>query len=181
VEEFRRLIEGNTRIYMYFQQMFEEIPQKEPYINDPTGAKQIRDYKQMLQVLDHIVTRAPEWTDAAESVGVVGVPMCAIFDYPMGTPSGHAAFLDPDVNRGIKKVLNQWGKYLLTPESAEVLGDHKLGWFGKTSLGDLMQVANAPYQTSRSFEETFVCDPSTKHYGFKSWDGEFSKTPSKSN
>jgi phosphatidylserine decarboxylase len=89
--------------------------------------------------------------------------------------SGHAAFLDPDVNRGIKKVLNQWGKYLLTPESAEVLGDHKLGWFGKTSLGDLMQVANAPYQTSRSFEETFVCDPSTKHYGFKSWDDFFTR------
>ena len=26
--------------------------------------------------------------------------------------SGHAAFLDPDVNRMIKKVLNEWGKYL---------------------------------------------------------------------
>lgn len=26
--------------------------------------------------------------------------------------SGHAAFLDPDVNRALKKVLNEWGKYL---------------------------------------------------------------------
>jgi phosphatidylserine decarboxylase len=40
----------------------------------------------MLQVLNHIFTTAPEWTDAAESVGMVGVPLCAIFDYPMGTP-----------------------------------------------------------------------------------------------
>lgn len=26
--------------------------------------------------------------------------------------SGHAAFLDPDVNKALKKVLNEWGKYL---------------------------------------------------------------------
>lgn len=51
-------------------------------------------------------------TDAAASVGMVGVPMAAIFDYAMGTPSGHAAFLDPDVNRMLKKVLNEWGRYL---------------------------------------------------------------------
>lgn len=71
---------------MYFVQMFEEIPRRHPYCRDPTGHKQIRDYRHMLQVLNHIVTRAPEWTEAAESVGVVGVPMCAIFDYPMATP-----------------------------------------------------------------------------------------------
>lgn len=26
--------------------------------------------------------------------------------------SGHAAFLDPDVNKALKKVLNEWGEYL---------------------------------------------------------------------
>lgn len=92
--------------------MFEEIPQKDPYINDPTGTRQIRDYEHMLAVLDHIFSKAPEWTDAAEGVGLVGVPLCAIFDYPMGTPSGYAAFLDPDVNRMLKKILNEWGKFL---------------------------------------------------------------------
>ncbi len=51
-------------------------------------------------------------TDAAASVGMVGVPMAAIFDYAMGTPSGHAAFLDPEVNRMLKKILNEWGSYL---------------------------------------------------------------------
>lgn len=71
---------------MFFVQMFDEVPRKHPYLRDPTGTKQIRNYKHMLQVLNHIVTRAPEWTEAAENVGVVGVPMCAIFDYPMGTP-----------------------------------------------------------------------------------------------
>lgn len=86
LEELRELIEGNTRVYMYFNQMFEEIPQKKPYQHDPTGTKQIRDYEHMLEVLNQVVTKAPEWTDAAESVGMVGVPMNALFDYPMGTP-----------------------------------------------------------------------------------------------
>lgn len=86
VQEFADLIEGNSRVYMYFTQMFDEIPRREPYFRDPTGTKQIRDYHHMLQVLNHIVTRAPGWTDAAESVGMVGVPMCAVFDYVMATP-----------------------------------------------------------------------------------------------
>ncbi|KAH0595046.1 hypothetical protein MHUMG1_07345 [Metarhizium humberi] len=132
LEEFRQLIEGNSRIYMYFVQMFDEIPRRHPYWRDPTGGKQIRDYEHMLQVLNHIVTRAPEWTEAAESVGV-------------------------------------------TPESAEVLGDHGLGWFGQTGMSDLVQVANMPYQSSMKFEDMFVCDPSAKHMGFKSWDDFFTR------
>ncbi|KYK57084.1 hypothetical protein DCS_04091 [Drechmeria coniospora] len=175
VTAFKDFIEGTPRIYMYFVQMFDEIPRKHPYWRDPAGMKQIRDYKQMLQVLNHIVTRAPEWTDEAELAGVVGVPMSAIFDYAMGTASGHAAFLDPDVNRMLKRVLNEWGKYLQTPASAEVLGDRITCWFGKTGLGDLMEVANAPNNTSHRFEDMYICDPTSKHYGFKSWDDFFTR------
>lgn len=92
----------------------------------------------------------------------------------------------------IKKVLNEWGKFLQvkmdhifcslstveltlwrkTPESAQVLGSHKLGWFGETGLGDLVEVANAPEKSNLKFEEMFECDPSATHYGFKSWDGK---------
>lgn len=35
--------------------------------------------------------------------------------------SGHAAFLDPEVNKAIKKVLNEWGKYLEVNESHNAL------------------------------------------------------------
>lgn len=86
LQEFKDLIEGTPRIYMYFVQMWQEIPTKSPYNCDPTGAPQVRGYDEMLKMLNHILSRAPEWTDAAESVGMVGVPMCAIFDYAMGTP-----------------------------------------------------------------------------------------------
>ena len=33
-----------------------------------------------------------------------------MLDYPMGTASGYAAFLDPEVNKHFKTILNEWGK-----------------------------------------------------------------------
>jgi phosphatidylserine decarboxylase len=59
-----------------------------------------------------------------------------------------------------------------TPESAEVLGSHKTGWFGEVGYKDLMEVANVARGTSYKFEEMYQCDPSKKYYGYKSWDGE---------
>lgn len=38
----------------------------------------------------------------------------------------------------------------------------------------MVEVANAPLKTTMKFEDIFVCDPSAKHMGFKSWDGEYS-------
>ncbi len=157
---------------MYFTAMWDEVPHRAVYQRDPTGARQIRSYRHMLDMLNHSFTRAPEWTNAAESVGMVGVPLCAIFDYAMATPSGHAAFLDPEVNAMLKKVLNAWGAYLQSPASAEVLGSHETGWFGKVGLSDVMAVANAPYKTTHAFEDVYVCDSKAKHYGFGSWDGK---------
>merc|ERR1711967_206207 len=92
----------------------------------------------------------------------------------MGTPSGFAAFLDPDVNKMLKKVLNAWGEYLTSPESASVLDDSSSGWFGETGAKDLTAVANVG-STSYRFEELFQCDPSAKHYGYKSWDDFFTR------
>lgn len=100
--------------------------------------------------------------------------MCAIFDYPMGTPSGFAAFLDPEVNKHLKKILNEWGKFLQSPESAQVLGEHSQGWFSEHGRNDMMEVANAPRGTKYAFEEFFeVPDPKAKHRGYKSWDEFF--------
>ncbi|RYP93552.1 hypothetical protein DL770_000294 [Monosporascus sp. CRB-9-2] len=176
LKEFKDLIETNPRIYMYFTEMWDEVPLKKPYYKDPTGErKQIRDYRHMLDMLNHVFTKAPEWHDAAASVGMVGVPMVSIFDYVMATPSGHAAFLDPDVNKVLKKVLNEWGKFLQSPESAHVLEPHKQGWFSEHARKDLMQVANGPLETSHNFEDMYVCDPNAKHYGYKSWDDFFTR------
>nr|OQO24857.1 hypothetical protein B0A51_07855 [Rachicladosporium sp. CCFEE 5018] len=175
LKEFQQFIEGNPRVRMLFTAMFDEVPQRHPYSKDPTGVSQIRDYHHMLEVLNHTFTTAPHWTDAAANVGMVGVPMCAIFDYPMGTASGHAAFLDPEVNAHLKKILNEWGKYLQSPKSAEVLGDHTQGWFGPTGMKDIMEVANAPYKTNHQFADFFECDPTKEHFGYDSWDRYFTR------
>lgn len=72
LKEFKDFIEGNPRTYMYFTNMFQEVPCKAPYNKDPTGHRQIRDYHHMLEVLNHTFTTAPHWTDSAANVGMVG-------------------------------------------------------------------------------------------------------------
>ncbi|KAK5661786.1 hypothetical protein OQA88_9887 [Cercophora sp. LCS_1] len=175
LEEFKNLIESNTRIYMLFNAMWDEIPPSPYYHRDPTGERQIRDYKHMLAVLNRIFSRAPEWVDAAASVGTVGVPMNAVFDYAMSTPSGHAAFLDPDVNKCLKRVLNAWGEYLKTPASASVLSADNTGWLGEVGSKDAMEVANMAPQTDLTFDQMFECDPKAKHHGYASWDDFFTR------
>ena len=49
--------------------------------------------------MNHVLSTAPRWTDAGHSVGLVGVPVNAIMDWPMATRAGFAAFQDPKVNQ----------------------------------------------------------------------------------
>lgn len=75
----------------------------------------------------------------------------------------------------LKKILNVWGEYLSSPESASVLGTDKNGWFGETGIKSLEEVANLGGRTSYKFDELFYCDPSAEHHGFKSWDDFFTR------
>lgn len=175
IQEFKEMIENNTRVYLLFNSMFDELPNKKPYSNDPTGQAQIRDYEHMLQLLNHLMTQAPQWSDNSEKVGMVGLPINAILDWPMGTPSGWAAFLDPDVNAMFKKVLNAWGEYLSSEKSAEdVLGDDAKSWLAGDGIKELEKTASVGEPTKK-FEELFQCDPSKPHHGFKSWDEFFTR------
>lgn len=177
LQEFQELIENNTRVWMLFSSMFEQIPNKKPYNDDPRGRHhpQVRDHVHMLQVMNHLIGTAPSWNDKSERVGLVGLPFNALFDWPMGTPSGFAVFLDPDVNRMLKKVLNVWGDFLRSPASANVLErDHRGSWFSAHGQDELTFAANVG-QTDKKFEELFQCDPAKPHYGFNSWDHFFTR------
>jgi phosphatidylserine decarboxylase len=83
----------------------------------------------------------------------------------MGTNSGFAAFLNDKVNARLKKILNEWARFLGSPESCYVLNDdeHK-GWFGKDAK-----------KAMPDFEKEFRCDPAKPHYGFTSWDNFFTR------
>ena len=169
LQKCKDMIEGDTRIYLLFCQMFEQIPKKHPYNKDPSGHRQVRDYQHMLQVLNYLLTTAPSWSGEAEKVHVVGLPINALLDWPMGTASGFAAFLDPKVNAMLKEIINAWGDYLRSPDSTECLGQDSNGWFSDQGLRELTATANAG-ETNHTFEEMFVCDISKPHRGFKSWD-----------
>jgi phosphatidylserine decarboxylase len=119
----------------------------------------------------------------------------------MGTRAGFTVFQDPKVNAHVsfrasasarrslspdarlyayvdpqlKKVLNVWGDYLSSPESAAVLGTDNESWFSPHGIKSLEEVANKAGGTSKSFEELFHCDPKAEHYGYKSWDNFFTR------
>ncbi|KAE9388113.1 phosphatidylserine decarboxylase-like protein [Gymnopus androsaceus JB14] len=162
IQEFKALIEGNPILYMDFHQMFEQVPTKPPYDKDPTGKPQVRDYLVMLSLFDHIITTAPEYEDN----DLVGFPVNAILDWPMGTSAGQAAFANPSVNMHFKKMFDAWTRFLTSYDSTYVLTTADNGWFGGPASGVMPD-----------FSETFICDPSdpSGHYGFKSWDDFFTR------
>ena len=175
LREFKSMIYNDTRLYMLFSSMFDQISSKKPYSQDPEGHKQVRDVNHMLAVLNHLLTTAPEWSEQAHGVGMVGLPVHALFDRPMATPSGFGVFLDPQVNSMLKKVLNEWGSFLSSPASAYVLSTESHGWFGPTGSKDLNTVANEASGSDLPFEKLFKCDPSAKNHGYSSWDDFFTR------
>ena len=161
IEEFKNLIESDAEIFMLFNLMFEQVPHKPPYNQDPTGKPQVRNYLHMLQLINHIMTQAPAYNKS----GLVGFPINAIFDWSMGTTAGFAAFLNDKVNRQLKKVLNEWGIFLCSADSREVLNtDPRRGWFGKDAK-----------EAMPDFDKEFVCNPELPYHGFKSWDDFFTR------
>lgn len=161
VDELRQLIETDPTVYMLFNQMFQQVPYKPPYNKDPTGKPQVRDYRHMLQLVNAIMTHAPEFNET----GLVGFPINAIFDWSMGTPGGFAAFLNADVNRALKNVLDEWGRYLASSDSTYVLNtDPRTGWLGEDAM-----------RAMPNFVQQFQCDPSKPYYGFTSWDDFFTR------
>jgi phosphatidylserine decarboxylase len=161
IADLRDLIESDPAIFMLFNQMFEQVPRRPPYDRDPTGKPQVRDYQHMLQLLNTILTHAPEF----DQTGLVGCPINTIFDWSMGTAAGMAAFLNERVNAQLKEVLNAWGRFLASTDSTYVLSDDpRKGWFGADAR-----------QAMPDFAREFRCHPEQPHHGFRSWDDFFTR------
>jgi phosphatidylserine decarboxylase len=162
IADFQDLIESDAEIFMLFNQMFEQVPRRRPYNKDPAGKPQVRDYRHMLRLLNTIMTHAPEF----DRTGLVGCPINAILDWSMGTAAGFAAFLNERVNAKLKKILNEWGRFLSSSDSAFVLNEHPhKGWLGADAK-----------KAMPNFDQEFECDPHQAHHGFTSWDDFFTRT-----
>ncbi|RPD60582.1 hypothetical protein L226DRAFT_461608 [Lentinus tigrinus ALCF2SS1-7] len=149
IQQFQNVIESNSSIYMGFHEMFTQVPDKPPYDEDPTGKPQVRDYMLMLELFNDIIKSAPAWEDN----DLVGFPINAILDWPMGTPAGYAMFTTDKVNEAFKNMFDVWVQFLTSPDSRYVI----LGW-----------IPHLP-----NFTDLYVCTPSDEYYGYKSWDDFF--------
>lgn len=89
VQALKELIESDRFIWNLFQMMFDEIPVKE--VDTPAGTPQVRDYHQLLLVLNRFIQWAPEF----HTTGLVGTPINAVLDYPMKTKAGYVLFNNP--------------------------------------------------------------------------------------
>jgi len=175
ITEFQELIESNPEIYQGFHRMFDEVPTKPPYNNDPTNLQsQVRDYQMMLELFNGIIKEAPEYyvnPVPGESNGLIGFPINAILDWPMGTTAGFTTFINPKVNAMFFKLFRVWAKFLQSPDSRYVLvANEPFGWFSEAAVTQM--------DLGKPFDQVFVTrssDPN-EHYGFESWDDFFTRT-----
>ena len=154
VLEFQDMIETDPVMYMYFTEMFEEQSKMAPPVR--SGDVKLNDYRQMLVVINRILTTAPTYDDT----GMVGFPINAVLDFPMITPAGLAAFVAPKVNDMFRKVLAVWTQFLDGEESLYVLNDSPTGWLSPAARKAL------------NLDE-FQTDPAAPYLGFKSWNDFF--------
>ncbi|EIW80648.1 hypothetical protein CONPUDRAFT_57480 [Coniophora puteana RWD-64-598 SS2] len=160
IKDFRGVIEGDPELYMLFHMMFEQIPEKPPYCNDPSGKPQVKDYMTLLSLFNHIIQTTCEWEDHHW----VGFPINAVLCWPMGTAAGSAAFTNVKVNNQFKAMFDVWAELLQSPDSREHLTTAPNGWFGPAAM-----------QRTPDFIDTFMCDPDAPHSGFTSFDDFFTR------
>lgn len=165
IQNFQDFIEGNPDVFMLFSQMFTEVRHE----RSPTGEPQLKDYKQMLRVLNRIMTQPPEFNET----GLVGFPINAILDWSMGTVAGFSAFLRQDVNAQLKIVLDQWARFLGSRDSVSTLTDKPDGWLSKAAFRAMAPAGTA--DPRQYFIDTFTCDPAAPNFGYTCWDDFFTR------
>ena len=148
------MIESDPVMFMYFTQMFEQQPAFSP--PPQSGDIKLRNYRQMLKIIDHVLTTAPEFNTS----DMVGCPINAILDFPMITPAGLAAFVSPKVNHILKKALAVWTEFLSSRASLYVLNETPTGWLCPAALKAIHM-------------DEFINDPNAPFFGFKSWNDFF--------
>lgn len=157
VMELMELILTDPEVNMFFHQMFWQQYQ------NPNASEGVRVpcWQIALLLVNLIMDTAPKYNES----GLVGFPINVIFNWPMATTAGYAAFLNDKINRIFKSILNYWGDFLKTEASAYVLtNDPRTGWFGEDAMSAMP-----------NFVDEYICDPTLPFYGFKSWDDFFTR------
>jgi phosphatidylserine decarboxylase len=191
IAEFQEMVKSDRVLHAQVEAMFAEACQHEKLT--PLGQVEVRTFEQFLQLLNGIMTTAPEaYQDipSHEPSGLIGFPINALLDWPMATASGYDVFANALVNQQFKKILAYWSQFLRAKESRYVLTERAsrldpetliVPWLGDLAQSQMVQVAasavgEGPNPTPYRFEEIFNCDPKDEYYGFGSWDDFFTRT-----
>ncbi|XP_066933843.1 uncharacterized protein [Clytia hemisphaerica] len=157
VRELYVLIITDPEVNMFFNQMF--------WNQNPEYEKLCDSWQDFIVQLDAIMTYTPVYSRDA----LVGFPINALVNWPMATADGYACFLNDKVNAILKRVLNYWAQFLMSPASRSVLHSGEEGWFCEDALKDMED------DFGNSFTDQFQCNSDEEHYGFKSWDDFFTR------
>jgi len=150
VRAFATLIENDGIVRMYVEEMIRE---------QARGHASVHSVDEMLATLDHIVATAPLYNpDKAKQVFF---PMSALFAYMMMTTAGYAAFRYPAINDVLVRILNEWCRFLDSPESTYVLNTTKYGWLSK------------PAYIQYELEDFIIPDKGAPHWGWTSFNAFF--------
>ena len=77
VEDLKNFIENDAEAYMFFNQMFSEVPKGKSA--SPTGLPQVRDYQHMLRLFSVILTHAPAYQCVRASDATVNSPQISYY------------------------------------------------------------------------------------------------------
>lgn len=187
IAELQKMVANDPILRASTQAMFVEAV---AYSKDqPTGAPAVQSWDEFLSLLNTIMTTSPEFivdSGSDEAQGLVGFPINALLDWPMGTAAGFATFNNAKFNSYFKVVLNYWGTYLRTEPSRYVLAEgddssdpRAIAWLSEPAKKQMVAVAMQPFGNQPielSFEDIFVLpEPGTKYDGFQSWDDFFTR------
>lgn len=151
IQEFRELLYKDTVVRMYVAKMIDQIPVRHKN-------HRIKNSEDLLQLLEAVLTRAPEYNKSA----LVGCPMSAIVVWTMGNPAGFAAYRNEKINKMFQKLLFVWAEFLNSADSLYVLNSTDKGWMC-CDARDKLKMSNYRYKED------------AEHWGFKSWNDFFSR------
>lgn len=190
IRNFKAMVQADLALNVSVYAMFQEALSRKKL--SPTGEPEVRDFDHFLQLLNEIMVQAPEYIECEnkgieDPCGLIGFPINALLDWPMGTASGYTVFSNTLVNQQFKTILRHWSKFLQTEASRYVLveGDPSatpkvIPWLSETALNEMVSVAcqgqdDPKACQEKQFQDFFVCDPSDEYYGYKSWDDFFTR------
>jgi phosphatidylserine decarboxylase len=195
IQNLKDLVNGDPALKLQAKMMFKEAIKMRK--KTPLGTPELKNFDEFLELLNAIMLKEPEFleckndkTGALSPCGLLGFPINALLNWPMGTPSGYQFFSNHLVNAQFKVILGHWSKHLSSPASREVLvhNDPKsdpqvVAWLNETAKKEVVKTAceGLPEAERKAceqqrFQDIFKCTPSDPYYGFISWDDYFTRT-----